>query len=254
MSSDATPEVLARYSHLRVIREPDSGLYDALNKGIRAATGEVIGHLNSDDVYTPGTFAAVAEAFANPKIDAVSGGAEILDAQGRPSLRFVRRPEIALTFANVTLGAPLPNARFFRRRVYDRVGLYDAQYRVAADREFLFRVALTGPRAVEMEKVFYQYRSHADSLTFGSNAAAEARWRDEYLAIAEKFLGDRGLPREARACTRGWHLRESAQAAARALLGGRFLRAANYAARGCGRNLTWPAMFLRHLGGAVLGR
>ena len=54
MSSDGTVELLARYPHLRVIREPDSGLYEALNKGIRAATGEVIGHLNSDDEYLPG--------------------------------------------------------------------------------------------------------------------------------------------------------------------------------------------------------
>lgn len=254
MSTDATPEVLARYPHLRIIREPDTGLYDALNKGIRAATGEVIGHLNSDDVYTHGTFAAAADGFAHPTIDVVSGGAEILRADGVPELRFIRGRELALTFENVTLGAPLPNARFFRRGVYDRVGLYDARYRVAADREFLFRVALTAPRALEVEKIFYQYRSHPDSLTFGSNAGAEARWRDEYLAIAEGFLAGPRLPAEARLCTRRWHLRESAQAALRALLRGRPLRAAGYAVRGCRRNLTWPLMFCRHAAGAALHR
>src|SRR3954469_24178325 len=78
MSTDGTVEVLARYPHLRVIREPDTGLWDALNKGIRAATGEVIGHLNSDDCYTPGAIDAVRAAFA-PDVEIVCGGAEILE-------------------------------------------------------------------------------------------------------------------------------------------------------------------------------
>src|SRR3954453_3473935 len=62
MSTDNTAEVLARYPHLHVIREPDTGLWDALNKGIGAATGALIGHLNSDDHYTPGAFQAVRTA------------------------------------------------------------------------------------------------------------------------------------------------------------------------------------------------
>src|ERR687884_198256 len=60
MSSDETPQVLARYPHLRVIREPDRGQADAINKGFRAATGDILCFLNSDDTLAPGALERVA--------------------------------------------------------------------------------------------------------------------------------------------------------------------------------------------------
>src|SRR5262245_54369864 len=62
MSTDDTPAVLARYPYLRVIREPDRGQADAINKGFRAATGAVHGFLNSDDTLAPGALHRVARA------------------------------------------------------------------------------------------------------------------------------------------------------------------------------------------------
>src|SRR5271156_6128755 len=58
-SSDGTLDVLKRYPHLNVLSEPDRGVYDAWNKGIVRATGVVLGFLNSDDQYAPGTFRLV---------------------------------------------------------------------------------------------------------------------------------------------------------------------------------------------------
>src|SRR5947209_14851315 len=60
MSTDETPAVLARYPHLRVIREPDRGQADAINKGFRVATGKVYCFLNSDDTFLPGALHRVA--------------------------------------------------------------------------------------------------------------------------------------------------------------------------------------------------
>ena len=75
-STDGTLEVLRRYPHLNVTSEKDRGLYDALNKAIRRARGEVVGHINSDDLYEPRVFGAVMRAFADhPEADAVVGGA-----------------------------------------------------------------------------------------------------------------------------------------------------------------------------------
>ncbi len=79
-STDGTLELLASYPHLRVVSEPDQGLYDALNKGISMARGEIIGQLSSDDFYAPGIFSLIAELFSqNPEADAVSGGARIFE-------------------------------------------------------------------------------------------------------------------------------------------------------------------------------
>jgi glycosyltransferase involved in cell wall biosynthesis len=61
MSSDQTPEILAKYDHLRIIREPDSGQADAINKGFRAATGDILCFLNSDDTFLPGALLRVAQ-------------------------------------------------------------------------------------------------------------------------------------------------------------------------------------------------
>jgi glycosyltransferase involved in cell wall biosynthesis len=254
MSTDGTEALLARYPQLRVIREPDTGLYDALNKGLRAATGEIIGHLNSDDLYPAGTFAEVMAAFADSSVEAVYGGAEIFQGEGKVVQSFTSAAEKALSFENVTVGAPITNARFYRRSVYERVGYCDLGYRAAADRDFLFRVALANPKAALLDRIVYRYRWHDDSLTFMDDPIREAKWREEYLRIAEHYLVQADLPEAARECCRRWHRRESAQAATQALLAGRFRQWSACAARGWRWNRSWPFTFARHLGGALAGR
>ena len=261
MSSDGTVELFTRYPHLRVIREPDTGLYDALNKGLRAASGEMIGWLNSDDLYAPDTFRRVKTAAHDPAIEAVHGKAEIFVEGGADDLsarlataRRLSASNPALTIENVTMGAPNPNARFFRRSVYERAGHFDPHYQVAADRDFLLRVALLNPRAAILDEIVYRYRWHDGALTFANDPAGDAKVRDEYLDIAERFLSRADLPYEASAPLRHWHLCESANSASRTLLAAEWRRCGGYARRGVAVNASWPVMFARHLGGAVLGR
>lgn len=256
MSTDATPAVLERYPHLRVIREPDRGLYDALNKGLRAARGEITGHLNSDDLYAPGTFRAVAEAFAAPGVEAVYGGAEVfegdLPAQRRVVLAIREPQEIELSFRNITMRNCITNARFFRREVYGRVGFNDLGHRISADRDFLLRVALAKVPAALLGRVVYQYRMHPGSLTINRDDPHSAQMRDEFLSIAEAHLASDGLPPEARHWCELWHERESAHSALRCLLAGQFGAMARYARRGLRVRAAWPVMFARHIAGAAL--
>jgi glycosyltransferase involved in cell wall biosynthesis len=257
-STDGTLQRLARYANLRVISEPDRGLYDALNKGLRMATGEVIGHLNSDDAYAPGAFAKFAAAFADPTVDAVYGGADIIEgarlSEGRLVRRFDARAEIELSFANLTHGVPITNARMFRRTVYERVGYADLRYRIASDRDFLLRVARSHPKSVLLESVVYLYRMHPGSLTITRDPEQERRARAEYLSIAEELLADRALAAEAHRCARKWHSRESATAAVAAMKQRRWREARDYCIEGFRQNPLWPMVFCRHLVGSVLGR
>jgi hypothetical protein len=168
--------------------------------------------------------------------------------------RFVRPAEIGLTVHNATFGIPIPNARFFHRRIYERVGYPDLRYRIAADRDFLLRVALAQPRSVQLDRIVYHYRMHSGSLTINRDEARAAKVRDEFLAIAENHLARPELPTEARRWCARWHERESAQAALRSLLAGDVVRCAGYARRGLRINLAWPVMFARHFAGNVFDR
>src|SRR5438045_8557311 len=79
MSTDDTESVLARYPHLTVIREPDRGQADAINKGFARATGAICGFVNSDDTLEPGALAAVAAALADPGRQIVMGRCRFID-------------------------------------------------------------------------------------------------------------------------------------------------------------------------------
>ena len=123
-----------------VISEPDRGIYDAMNKGIGLAQGEVIGFINSDDFYAaPDALAKVAKVFADPTLDACYGDLCYVK-QDRPDqvVRYWRssafRPGLFRT------GWCPPHPTFFVRRcVYERLGGFDLGYRMANDIELMAR-------------------------------------------------------------------------------------------------------------------
>lgn len=134
-SSDGTvAEILKRRDELAYfVSEPDAGIYQAMNKGIRRATGEVIGLINAGDRYFPGALARVADAFADPRRleNSVFWGDAEYSRLGR-----VRgyRPE------NLRRGAfALHPTMFVPRRVYERVGLYDESFRLLGDYDWMYR-------------------------------------------------------------------------------------------------------------------
>lgn len=145
-SRDDTMDVVRRYEprfggRLRWTSEPDRGLYDAMNKGIARATGDVIGILNSDDFYTSDTvLERVAEAMAGGDVDAVYGDIHyVRDGDLRRCVRYYssrpfRRWMMRLGFM------PAHPSFYCRREVYERCGTFDTTYRVAADFENLLRL------------------------------------------------------------------------------------------------------------------
>ena len=247
-STDGTVELLARHPHLRVVSELDQGLYDAINKGLQLARGEVVGWLNSDDRLAPGALAAVLAAFDDPAVEAVSGTAEFFERnEGKEIVaRRLAGAEVrTLNVRNVTLVTPAINARFFRRDFCERVGEFDLRYRIAADREWLLRAALLAPREVVLEDSVYEYRQHADSMTLDRAGHNASRFRQEHLEIAELYLRRNDLPPGARETLRAWHTRESSSEvhAAALQLDWRALAANTH--RGWRYDSAWPLACLR---------
>ncbi len=119
----------------------DQGMYDAINRAFKATDGAIIGHLNADEQYLPGTLALVAETFqSNPEVDVVSGAAVIVDGNGQ---YFCTRPAVIPTQIQLELCylSLFTCATFFRRDSLHKLGMYfDDSYRFRGDAELFTRV------------------------------------------------------------------------------------------------------------------
>lgn len=141
-STDQTPAVIREFKHVaHLTSEPDQGLYDAMNKGIRLATGDVVGVLNADDFYAnPEVLAKVAAVFAQQEKTAALYG-DLRYVHPRATNRTVRfwrsgpfHPDL------FRYGWMPPHPTFFvRRKLYDILGGYDTRLRNAADYELMLR-------------------------------------------------------------------------------------------------------------------
>lgn len=146
-SNDGTREVVERFSNDNrfLISEPDTGIYNAMNKGIARATGEVIGFLNADDFYeSEGVLATISAVFEDPTVDLVYGNLRYVSAED--PRRVVRdwksEPYVQGMF---TRGWVPPHPTVYaRRRVFEIFGTFDESFSICADWEWLFRVMELG--------------------------------------------------------------------------------------------------------------
>jgi glycosyltransferase involved in cell wall biosynthesis len=261
-STDGTLDVLSNYPHLRVISEPDKNLYDGINKGIRLAKGEIIGHLNSDDLYTDNVFREIVSLFQEyPEAEAICGGACVFEdnpeGRNRRIVSIYEEPEnLIISIKSVTLLPPLTNAKFFYKSVYRKAGFYDTSYSIAADREFLLRLAIKGVKTVSLEKVVYNYRQHPGSLTIRASSPQHAfRKLKEYLLISEAFLEDYGSSEgEIPYPLRRWHTVTSLKLFSLLMSQKRHREGLSLAIKGFKYDRLWPMFLSNYLLRYVVAR
>lgn len=141
-SVDGTVELVRSYGDKidKIVSEPDEGIYDALNKGISLATGDVIGFLNSDDIYAHDrVIEKIAETFNREKVDSTYG-----------DLNYVKREDISKVvrhwkshlFSEEKLrqGWMPPHPTFYvKREIYEKYGMFDTSFEIAADYDSILR-------------------------------------------------------------------------------------------------------------------
>jgi glycosyltransferase len=190
-STDGTLGVLSSYGNRLavVVSEPDRGIYDALNKGLRLATGEVVGFLHSDDLYADErVLAKVTAAFANPGVEAVYGDLVYVSKDAPDQV--VRHWESGVfTPQKLRRGWMPPHPTLYvRRSVYDRLGLFDTDYRIAADYDFMLRLlGQSGVQAAYIPEVLVKMRLGGASNRSLGNLLRKSR--EDYRALKANNIG-----------------------------------------------------------------
>ena len=165
-SQDETLQVLGRFGdRLRWISEPDRGQADAVNKGLRTTSGDVIGWLNSDDVYYAGAVRAACDFLdAHPSVDVVYGDAQTIDDRGiaigpYPTETFdPRRLEETCYLCQPAV--------FFRRSVVQRFGVLDERLHFVLDYEYWLRLAQGGATFARIPQVLAGWRLYPGIKSF----------------------------------------------------------------------------------------
>ena len=164
LSTDGTLDILERYRHLpnfRVFSEKDNGIYDAMNKGLGMAKGDIIGILNADDEYASSdTLEHVTNAMTDPNVDACYGDLVYVDKDHPSEVKRYWRAG-SYTTRSFYFGWMPPHPTFFvRKRVYEQYGMFNTSLGSAADYELMLRFLLKHRiKAAYIPKVLTKMRS-----------------------------------------------------------------------------------------------
>ena len=172
-STDNTTEVLKKYPHVRWVSEKDNGQADALNKGLRMATGDIIGWINSDDTYVKDIFPDAMREFEDPGVQWIVGN--ITTSLEAIETR-IRRPSPRITHQSVLHDPDIVRQQgtFFRRVLLEEVGGWNADFHLVMDYDLWIRLAkISTPKMVD--KYWACFRMHTDQKTTGRNLIRQTR-------------------------------------------------------------------------------
>lgn len=149
-SADGTAEWLRAQSWVTVVDGPDRSMYDALNKGLALASGDILGYLNCDEQYLPGALSAVIAFFeAHPGVDLVHGDMLVVDPEGR-LLAYRKSYRLRVPYIQAAHLYVPSCAMFWRRRLWDAGLRFDPAWRAQGDADFVVRALKAGFRAARL--------------------------------------------------------------------------------------------------------
>lgn len=178
-STDKTLEILNKYKEYitTIVSEPDNGIYDAMNKGIALAAGDIIGILNSDDWYEPGILETVEKCFQDSDTDIIYGRLNVFKENGERETA----KESHIEKIRYEMAIPHPTV-FVKKDIYVKYGTFKLEYRISADYELMLRFYTKEARFLCVNKVITNFRRGGISARQGRLA------EEETLRIARKYL------------------------------------------------------------------
>lgn len=159
-STDGTLQIVEKYRGriAQLVSEPDEGIADAMNKGIRLSSGDIVGIIHSDDFLEPGAVSAVADAFVrNPEAGIVHGDLNFWNLEEN-------RLYLVKPFRDIARGAVLEmpvnhSTVFVKKSVYERYGMFDVSYKIAMDYDLILRLIGNECKFVYLERILAVMRS-----------------------------------------------------------------------------------------------
>ncbi|MDF1617759.1 glycosyltransferase family 2 protein [Petrocella sp. FN5] len=182
-STDRTLDIVRKYSEhssirIKVISEPDEGIYDAMNKGVKLAEGDIIGILNSDDFYINNKVITwVVNTFEATNADMVYGNLVFVDRQD--TNRIVR---VWDTFKGEFLkgwNPPHPST-FIKKSIYKEFGYYKKEYKISSDYDLFFRM-------IEIGKVNHHHLNKT-LVKMRVGGASTSGWKSNYVGSKEIYM------------------------------------------------------------------
>ena len=175
-SDDGTLEWLPGDPRVKVFVEQDQGMYDAINRGLRRASGDILAYLNCDEQYLPGALAAVTAFFErHPQIDVLFANVVIVDTEGR--YLYHRKMQTPLKYHTWTCHlSTLSCAMFFRRRIVIDYGLLlDPRLRAGGDGEWMVRLLQRRVPMAALGQFTSAFTCTGANMSIGPNARRENR-------------------------------------------------------------------------------
>lgn len=187
-STDNTLDIINEYRDqiAKVISEPDKGIYDAMNKGIKIASGDVVGIINSDDFFTSNQSISKLVAGFSDDVDAVY--ADLIYIKQQDKNQFSRLYSSA-SFARwkIRFGFMIPHPTFYARKMlFERHGYYKLDYRVAADFELMARFFKAGITTRRVDAVVVSMRE-------GGISSAGIKWRIHQNMEISRACNENGI-------------------------------------------------------------
>jgi len=247
-STDGTLEVVRKSSQIKFVCEPDFGMYDALNKGLSLASGDIIGFLNTDDLYAEDIFTAIVDGFEEDRISAVAGKAIVFSetSDGRIKITGNYDPREKSLLECSTIDKNYFNAWFFHKSVFEKIGVFNVSYQVASDRDFMFRFYLHELKFVPLNKLVYRYRQHPGSLTFDDTYEKRELSATDHLAMTNFYLQNQRLLPEARNLLIQLRTREAQEMLERSIKAWKLRKCIFYINESIEYDITWVPKFLWH--------
>ena len=155
-STDGTVELIKQYEDKIAywVTESDAGIYDAMNKGLAKATGEIVGLINADDWYEKDAISVVVETFEKENADVVHGSMRIVKEGGESFVKMAMSD-----ISNLKKGMLLNHPTVFAKRaLYEQYGNFDTSYKIVADWEMMMRWFLNDVHFVPTKETLANFR------------------------------------------------------------------------------------------------